>query len=261
MRRLIEIEFRQNRISFWIALVLIGVLQAIPAAAAKSYIEHNKKKDEILGEVQNEGIATVNDTLSTFEGWVSGQPFIFLLLIFGSFAMNWAINSIVKEKDRKTMEFLFAMPHSRTSIYIAKWITTVIQVLVISVLFSGIVLLIGKGTNIMNDPWAVSGVMLAGLLTTLSFMGIGFGLTPWLKTERGALSAGIGIVFAMFLFSMLSGLHERMNWLSGISLFNLFDAYSISQGNGLSLNAVIVAIAVFLVGIVAGWFKLIRQDL
>lgn len=175
--------------------------------------------------------------------------------------MSWAINSIVKEKDRKTMEFLFAMPHSRTSIYLAKWITTVIQVLVISVLFSGIVLWIGKGMNIMNDPWAVSGVMLAGLLTTLSFMGIGIGLTPWLKTERGALSTGIGIVFAMFLFSMLSGLHERMNWLSGVSLFNMFDAYSISQGNGLSLNAVIVAIAVFLVGSAAGWFKLIRQDL
>ncbi|MNI84720.1 hypothetical protein D3C73_1416490 [compost metagenome] len=103
--------------------------------------------------------------------------------------------------------------------------------------------------------------MLAGLLTTLSFMGIGFLLTPWLKTERGALSAGIGIVFAMFLFSVLSSLHEKMNWLSGISLFNLFDAYSISQGNSLSLNAVIVAIVIFLVGSVAGWLKLIRQDL
>ncbi|MNO83601.1 ABC-2 family transporter protein [compost metagenome] len=261
MRNLIAIEFRQSRISFWIALVLIVALQAIPAVAAKSYIENNNKKDAIVGEVQSGEIATVNDMLSTFEGWVSGQPFTFLLLIFGSFAMNWAINSIVKEKDRKTMEFLFAMPHSRTSIYLAKWITTVIQVLIISVSFSGIVLLVGKGTNIMNNPWAVCGVMLAGLLTTLSFMGIGFLLTPWLKTERGALSAGIGIVFAMFLFSVLSSLQEKMNWLSGISLFNLFDAYSISQGNGLSLNAVIVAIVIFLVGSVAGWLKLIRQDL
>lgn len=261
MNKLVELEWRQNKRSFWIAFLVVGLLQAIPAGAAKSYLESQSMANMTVGESHGGGHDSYQETLSTFEGWISGQPFTFFMLILGSFAINWAMGSIVKERDRQMMEFLFTMPQSRTSIYWAKWLANVVQVLTIAVLSTGIVLLIGKGTNVLNDPWTVSSVMLVGLLTTLAFMGIGFALTPWLNSERGALSMGIGVVFLMFLLKMLSGLNNNLNWLENISLFNLFDVYLISQGGGLPIGAIIGALVLFTTGSVAGWIKLIRRDL
>jgi ABC-type transport system involved in multi-copper enzyme maturation permease subunit len=240
MSKLMGFEWRQNKRSFWVALAVVGLLQAIPALAAKSYI---------------------NEGLSTFEEWVSGQPYMFFLLLLGFFSISWAFGSIVKERDRQTAEFMFTLPRSRTSIYLSKWLAQVLQVVVIAVLSTGIVLLIGKTSNMLNDPWAVSAIMLAGFLTSLAFMGIGFALTPWLNSERGALSIGIGIVSLMFLFNILSSLNENMNWLASLSLFNLFDAISISQGKGLPILSSIGALVLFIAGSFAGWVAVIRRDL
>lgn len=146
--------------------------------------------------------------------------------------MSWAIGSIAKERDRHTSEFLFTLPYSRTSIYWAKWLAHICQVMVIAVVSTGIVLLIGRFNGMLNAPWAVTDVMLAGLLTSLAFMGIGFALSPWLNSERGALSIGIGIVSIMFLLHIIAGLNDSFMWMGKANLFHLFDAAAISRGMG-----------------------------
>ncbi|OPA74192.1 hypothetical protein BVG16_23955 [Paenibacillus selenitireducens] len=55
-----------------------------------------------------------------------------------------------------------------------------------------------KSLYMMNNVVAVSSVMAAGLLIILGFMGIGYALTSWLTSERGAISQGIGILFLIF---------------------------------------------------------------
>ncbi|KOP65557.1 hypothetical protein AMS62_10080 [Bacillus sp. FJAT-18019] len=254
MNKLIELEWRQNKRSFWIAFFLVGILQAIPAIAAKPYLESESLINKSVTQPHQE-------THLTFEGWVSGQPFTFFLLILGFFAISWSICSIVKDQDRQTTEFLYTMPHSRTSIYFSKWLANIVQVLIIAVISAGIVLLIGKSTTMMNDPWTVCSIMIAGLLITLGFMGIGFALTSWLHSERGALSMGIAVVFIMFLLNMLSDLNDSVKWLENVSLFNLFDVNAISQGAGLPVGNVVVALTLFVLGSIAGWMKLTRKDL
>jgi len=251
MNKLFELEWRQNKRSFWIALCVIAVLQAIPAAASKAYLD-----SQINSGTDHIG----SSALSTFEGWMAGQPFMFFVLLLGCFAINWSIGSIVKERDRQTAEFLFATPHSRTNIYLAKCAAHVVKVVMIASISTGIVLLIGKGLGVMNDVAAVSGVMAAGLMIILGFMGIGYALTSWLNSERGALMLGIGIVFLMFLLYMLSDL-TSLEWLGAVSLFNLFDVNAISRGSGLSWSSVIGALAVFLIGGCVGWMKLVHRDL
>ncbi|MFF2910664.1 ABC transporter permease subunit [Paenibacillus sp. NPDC057934] len=246
-----ELEWQQNKRSFWIALCVIAALQAIPAAASKAYLD-----SQIYSGTDRVGSAT----LSTFEGWMAGQPFMFFVLLLGCFAINWSIGSIVKERDRQTAEFLFSTPRSRTDVYLAKCAAHVVKVVIIAGVSTVIVLLIGKSLGVMNDVVAVSSVMVAGLLIILGFMGIGYALTSWLSSERGALSLGIGIVFLMFLLYMLSDL-TALKWMGGLSLFKLFDVYAISQGDGIAWGSVIGALAVFLIGGCVGWGRLVQRDL
>lgn len=251
MSKLFELEWRQNKRSFWIALSVIAALQAIPAAASKAYLD-----SQINSGADHMG----SSALSTFEGWMAGQPFMFFVLLLGCFAINWSIGSIVKERDRHTAEFLFATPRSRTHIYLAKCAAHVVKVVIIVSVSTCVVLLIGKGIGVINNAAAVGSVMATGLFIVLGFMGIGYALTSWLSSERGALSLGIGIVFLMFLLYMLSDL-TALEWLGAISLFSLFDVYAISQGAGLAWSSVIGALAVFVIGGCVGWRKLTQRDL
>ncbi|WP_082112310.1 ABC transporter permease subunit [Paenibacillus sp. DMB20] len=185
----------------------------------------------------------------------------FFLLLLGFFSMSWAIGSIVKERDRLTAEFLFTLPYSRTSIFWAKWLAHICQVIAVAVVSAGIVLLIGNFIGMLNAPWAVTNVMLAGLLTSLAFMGIGFALSPWLNSERGALSIGIGIVSIMFLYNIIAGLNDSFMWMAKANLFNLFDAAAISGGEGLPMASVFGALGLLAAGSCAGWAGIVQRDL
>lgn len=251
MGSLFKLEWYQNKNSFWIALCATVVLQTIPAIVSKTYMQH---------QASNGPDSTQAAVTSNFEAWMAGQPFMFSMMLLGCFAMIWSVGSIAKERDRQTAEFLFATPRSRTAIFMEKCGAHFVQVLCIVVLTTGIVLLIGKSLNVMNDAAAIVGIMAAGLLIMLCFMGIGYSLTPWFATERGAMSSGIGIVFLMFLFFLLSQLTE-LNWLGTLSLFNLFDIYNISQGDNIAWSQAITAIAIFFIGSLMGWLKLVRRDL
>jgi len=249
MSKLFELEWRQNKRSFWIALCIIAAIQGIPAAVSKAYLDSQTSNKTSEASVP-----------STFEGWMAGQPFMFFVLLLGCVAITWAIGSIVKERDRHTAEFLFAIPRSRTEIYFAKCLAHLVKVMLIGSVSTSVVLLIGKGLGVINNITAITGIMVAGLLIILGFMGIGYALTPFLTTERMGLSLGIGIVFFMFLLYMLSDL-TGLEWLGALSLFSLFDVYAISQDAQIAWGSVFVALAVFASGIVVGWTGLVHRDL
>lgn len=192
---------------------------------------------------------------------MSGQPYTFFVLLLGFFAMNWAIGSIVKERDRQTAEFLFTLPRSRTHIYWAKWASHLVQMVIITAVTVGTVLLLGTITDSMENGGAVANMMSAGFFITLGFMGIGYAITPWLASERAALSLGVGIVLLMFLFNLLSAFGDNLNWMAQVSLFHLFDAFAISQGDEAGMRGILISLVLFAAGSAAGWVALIKRDL
>jgi len=249
MSKLFELEWRQNKRSFWIALCIIAAIQGIPAAVSKAYLDSQASNETSEASVP-----------STFEGWMAGQPFMFFVLLLGCIAITWSIGSIVKERDRQTAEFLFAIPRSRTEIYFAKCLAHLVKVMLIGSVSTSVVLLIGKSLGVMNNVAAISGIMAAGLLIILGMMGIGYALTPFLTTERMGVSLAIGIVFLMFLLYMLTDL-TGLEWLGVLSLFSLFDVDAISQGAPMTWGSVAVALAVCGSGIGVGWTGLVHRDL
>lgn len=263
MNRLLRFEWRQNRRGFWIGFAVTVLLLALFAGTTESYIGNPDLAEMLKSMPQGmlEGFGIHPESLSTFEGWISGEPYTFFVLLLGFFAMNWAIGSIVKERDRQTAEFLFALPLSRSKIFWSKWGAHLLQVLIIGLVSAGVVLLLGAATDTLRYADRVVEVMASGLLTTLAFMGIGYALTPWLNSERGTMSIGIGLVLLMFLFNMLSSFSNNLNWLASLSLFHLFDPFAVSQGEGLATGGVAVSLLMYALGSLAGWVALVRRDL
>ncbi|RKP46725.1 hypothetical protein D7Z26_24265 [Cohnella endophytica] len=256
-------ESRQNRRSFWIGAAAVVFLQALFAGIGHLYL-NNPDMEKMMKQMPQgmlEGFGIHPESFSTFEGWISSEPYTFYVLLLGFFAMNWSIGGIVKERDRQTAEFLFTLPRSRTAIYWAKWGSHVAQVIAISIAAYAATIIAGKVTDSLTDVGAVTSVAAAGLFIALAFMGIGYALTPWLSSERSGLSLGIGIVLLMFLFNLMAGFGDRLDWMAKISLFHLFDAFSLSQGGGMNAGAIVTAAALFALGSAAGWVALLKRDL
>jgi hypothetical protein len=65
----------------------------------------------------------------------------------------------------------------------------------------------------------------------------------------------------MFLFNLLSGFSDNLNWLANLSLFHLFDPFAVSQGEGLATDGVAFSLVLYAVGSLSGWLALVRRDL
>lgn len=263
MKHLLKFEWRQNGRGFWIGLAVVALLQALMAGPADSYIG-NPDMEELLKSMPQgllEAFGIRPESMATFEGWMSGQPYTYFALLLSFFAMNWAVGSIVKERDRQTAEFLFTLPRSRTVIYFSKWLSHLLQVAVVAILSISLVIALGSASGLLNDAGNIARMMASGWLVALGFMGIGYALTPWLSSERGALSIGIGIVLLFFIFNMLSGFAESLRWLQEISLFHLFDPFPIGQGEGMPVAGMAISLVLYAAGSLAGWAALVRRDL
>jgi ABC-type transport system involved in multi-copper enzyme maturation permease subunit len=250
-----------NRRSWIISTVVVLLFQAMFGGAAKLYTEN----DVLLEKLQSlppslmEAFGIRIDLMGTYEGWMSGEPFTFFVLLAGSFGVIWASSGIVKERDAGTGEFLFALPYSRWTIFIAKAASHWLQLTVMAIL--GILVALAFGSNNgMKEPGVIVWLGVAGYLVTLAFTGIGYIVTVFLRSERAALSIGIGVVIVSFLFNMVAGMSESMRWLSDISLFRAFATDDIVTTGALTVTGITITLGIYVCGLLLGGTLFRRQD-
>jgi len=260
---LIRQELRVNRRSFWIAAAIIILFQAMFAGIADTYTKNEQLLETLSSMPQGllEGFGIRVELMSSFEGWMSGEPYTFYILLLGAFAAIWASVSIAKERDQQTAEALFALPYSRQAVYASKAAAQWLQVTAIAVLSFLVVLTTGAATTDVEHPGVILGLIAAGYLITLSFMGIGYVITIFLKSERAALSLGIGIVLVSFLLNLVAGMSEQLDRMADLSLFTAFSTEHIVTKHSLTAGGVIVTLGIYVCGIALGAAIFKRQDI
>ncbi|WP_274364444.1 ABC transporter permease subunit [Paenibacillus thermotolerans] len=260
---LIKHEMLQNRRGWFIgALVIVGFL-ALLSSFADLYIDNEEmtKVIESFPPALLEGFGIDPSAFGSFEGFLSGQPYTFFVLLLGVFGAIWASTAIAKERDRETDEFLFSLPYSRASIYLSKAFAHWLQVTAIYIVSAAVVVAIGFTATEMSDPAAVLLILTGGYLISLAFSGIGFAVTVLLRTERDAMTAGIGLVIVSFLLNMLAGMDESIRWLSGLSLFQAYDSGAVISDGALTWGGTATTVMIYIIGLIIGLILLKRQDI
>lgn len=260
---LIRQELSLNRRSWWIGAFVILLFQGIYGGSAKTYMDNG-----LLLEKMNSLPAALLDAfgihlnmLNSFEGWMSGQPYAFLVLLLGAYAAIWSSAGIAKERDQKTGEFLFSLPYGRWTVFLSKAAAHWLQVTIITVLNIALTLLLGAAFNDMKEPSVIILLAVAGYMVVLAFAGIGYVVTVFLSSERAALSVGIGVVLVSFLLNMVSGMSENLKGLSHLSLFNAFATDRIVTDHNLTVMGIIITLGLYVCGIGLGGSLFRRQDI
>ncbi|NBI30402.1 ABC transporter permease subunit [Chengkuizengella marina] len=260
---LIRNELFLNRRSFLISGAVILLFSAMFAGMADMYLS-NELMVELLKTMPQgllDAFGMDAELMTTFEGWMAGEPFMFTVLLLGAFSGIWAASSISKEKDQQTGEFLFTLPYSRTSIFLHKVLAQFIQITIISIVNLLIVLLFGALFSDIDSVKTIMLLMLGAYFISLAFAGVGYAITSILSSERAAISLGVGIVLVSFLLNMLSSLNEELNWMADFSLFSVFETKQIVLESSLTMPGILITLGIYFVGIILGNIIFVRRDI
>lgn len=259
---LIRQELRLNRRSWWIGAAVILLFQAMFAGLADTYTQNQQLLDTMKTLPQGllEGFGIHAEMMSSFEGWMSGEPFIFYVLLLGAFAANWASTGVAKERDQQTAETLFSLPYSRSNVFLSKAAAHWLQITVIFILSFLIVYGLGL-TASMTAPSAIILMSVGGYCVALAFAGMGYVITVLLRSERAALSLGIGLVLVSFLFKLVAGMSGELHRLADLSLFTAFDNLRIVTEHTLTGSGLIATLGIYACGLAIGGLLFKRQDI
>ncbi|HZG85173.1 ABC transporter permease subunit [Paenibacillus sp.] len=258
----IQLEWKLGRRGFATAAVVVLSFLAMFAGVADMYTG-NEELMKLVESYPPALLAAVGidpAALTTFEGWMSTQPYTFYTLLMGVFGSMWAAASIAKERDRGTAEWLFSLPYGRAQIYFSKAAAHGLQVTAVYALGVAATLGVGYAAADVNEPGKVALLLTGGYLTALAFSGLGFALTALLRSERSAMGAAAGIVVVSFLLNMLDGLQGGIRRLAQLSLFQAFDSGDILAEGVLTPLGVGTTLGIYIVGLLVGWAVLRRQD-
>lgn len=260
---LIAHELRQNRRGFYSCLSVTLIFIVLLLGKADAFV-NNPQMEQLIegmpdGLLKAFGIQV--ESFQTFEGYMATQVFPYFIVILSSFAAAWAAGSIAKERDRGTGEYLFTLPYSRSSIFWSKVAAHLMYMTMVFLCGTALLFVLAQSSGQEVRFGDMLRLLLAGYLLVLSFMGISYGFTSWVTSDRTAVSIGAGIAVLAFLLNLLSGSSDLMQKISTISTYRLFDTLEIVKGSGLTAYGCIVTLGLYAAGTVAGVVTLKRRDL
>jgi ABC-2 type transport system permease protein len=103
--------------------------------------------------------------------------------------------------------------------------------------------------------------MLAMFIMQLIFLAIGIFLGCAMKQYRRASSVAVSLLLGTYFLSIISGLHENLEFLKYFSPFKYFDAGVLLRESKLDLTYVWISIGIIAVSMVGAYLTYARRDL
>lgn len=175
--------------------------------------------------------------------------FQFVLMAISIYALILGVNSLLREENEKTIEFLYANPVSRFEIVTSKlWagITGLVFVYLSAYLFSiGIGLILGVKSFVPD----VSRIFVYTFLPTLVYFALGMLLSSIMKSNHGT-TISLGVFFFTYILSVMSSIVEKLKFLEYASPNQYLVPVEIIKGNidGTKIGLLVILFIVSIVG-------------
>ena len=248
---------REMKKSLKMLLIFAMILTMYVAIIISMYDPKMMETLDNFYEIMPEVMSAVGMTAgaNSLLGFMISYLYGFILLVFPMvFAILRGNGLIAKYTDSGAMAVLVASPVKRKSIVITQ----------LSVLISGVLLLIGYATGLelvvanMQFPGELAaGELLKlnlGLLALQLFIaGICFLSSCLFSETKYSIAFGAGIPALMYILQMLANVGEKAERIKYITFFTLFDANGIIAGKGGAITGIILlftgAVALFIASV------------
>lgn len=225
---MIKRELRVNLKSFLIwSLAVYGLL--ILVFCIYPTISHKMEIDKLLTIFPDEILKVFNFdvvSLSTVFGWYASEGFMIVVLIGALFAVMLGSNILLKEENDKTINFLYAMPVSRTKILISKLLAGGFYIICFDLL---IMVVTGIGFALSDvlvvNKWLL--LTLTPILVHLFLFVLAVLMACFMKKTSQAMGLMLGITLAFYMVSVIAQMDVSFNFLSFFTPFGYIDVTEI----------------------------------
>ena len=199
--------------------------------------------------------------LTTLNGFL-GVMFIYYGLMGAIAAGMWGGGVLAKEERNKTIEFALSLPVSRTRLLTAKALAALTNS-VLFVLITWIATLVAiQSYNPDESVRAfLAREMMAMFAIELIFLVIGLLVAATSKRPKRAGAIVIGVILTLYYFSMITGLHERLDFLKYLTPFKYFDAARLLHEGRVEPVYWALTALIILIGLVGAYLAYNRRDM
>ncbi|MBT9153630.1 MAG: hypothetical protein DDT39_00287 [Firmicutes bacterium] len=171
-----------------------------------------------------EAFGMANANLTTVSGYL-GVSMVFINVTLAVYATMLGHNLVAKEERDKTAGFLLTLPVTRTRVLAGKIVAGVLCSLLLLAVVALSMLAATIPYEVEPDfPRFFTLLMLTTFLIMLIFLCLGVFLAAATRKHKLSAGLGMGVVFALYIASVLSGLTEQMEFLRYLSPFEYFEA-------------------------------------
>ena len=189
--------------------------------------------------------------------------FVFYILLSGGiFAITFGMDILGTEESKRTAEFLYTRPLTRTEIYISKAATAVTDLLLFNLanyLCAWITL-----TVIAPEGFSFRNLTILhtyGMLFCFMFCGIGLLVASLIKRGKSSLFAGIGVVMLMYFYDALVKTTKNYDSLGYLTPYRFVPLNAASDSYGFTAGSLVYFLAIAVGSLVAGLLFFRKKDI
>ena len=242
----------------------IGIFFIYIGISKFSAYEGNPELTALLDQMPQallEGFNMKAFNLTTLSGFW-GVMFTYIALIASISAAMWGSDIISKEERDKTVEFSLTLPVTRRRVVTAKALAALVNCIALLLIILGASLISVSSYQPDSEFYAFLRLtMLAIFIMQLIFLGIGIFLGCAMKQYRRASSAAIALLLGTYFLSVISGLHEDLEFLKYLSPFRYFDPATMLHEAKFDPIYLWISAAIILVSMVGAYLTYSRRDL
>ncbi len=197
-----------------------------------------------------------------FLNYLSGKYLTIILpLILIFFIVSFVNSQIVGQIEDKTIGLILSLPISRFKIFLSKYISGLIAILIF-IIFA--VILIIPIASIENFKYSQIDIYLISVLTFvfgLSILSFSFFISSIFANRGKSTMVISAVVFIMYVFNVVYSLSSSLKVLKYFSIFYYYNINSIIQNGNIKTSSVIVFISMFVIFILPGIFIFLKRDI
>lgn len=190
------------------------------------------------------------DMTGYLASWLYGLLMIGFPMVYSIMLGN---KLIAKTVDNGSIVCLLSTPDSRVKIALTKAIYAIISMIVIlGIVFIFNITLSNAMFPGSLDIEAFTNLNITVLLVNITVMAITFFCSCLFSDTKYSIGFGAGIPLAFLLIKMLSGVSDKLDFLTKISIFGWYDPMKIASGEiAMTANIayIVIAIVLFVAGI------------
>ena len=245
----------------WGGIVILLVVLRI---SEFSVYEGNPEMLAVLDEIPPAMLEAFNLTafnLTTLSGFF-GVLFTYFALIASISAAMWGSDIISKEERDKTVEFSLTLPVTRSRVVTEKTLAALVNCIGVLLITWGISLIVSAQYQPDGEFYTFLRLsMLALFIMQLIFLAVGVFLGCAMKHYRRASSVAVALLLGTYFLSVISGLHENLEFLKYLSPFKYFDPSLLLHESRIEPTFLLLSTAIIAVSMVGAYLTYSRRDL